>query len=176
MSCPIQELTSETAFVPSTAALLESKPQPEPTSDPPQPSWRTNIWSRTVNGSDADNTSTLGSFESVMQAMDIELDRSSGKQKPPARKDKGKEKATEPPVPVEGDIEAAMDAELKTLLEREGLGADTDDDEEDVGPGIDYNLIKNFLESFKSQGGLSGPVSNLTGRLQPDLKLPRDFS
>jgi hypothetical protein len=42
--------------------------------------------------------------------------------------------------------------------------------------GIDYNLIRNFLESFKSQAGLSGPVSNLAGRLQPDYKLPRDLS
>lgn len=114
-----------------------------------------------------------------MQAMDIELARSrpsNGKENPSTRKDKGKGKATEADIPVDGDIEAAMDAELKTLLEREGLGNDTDDDDQDMDPGIDYNLIKNFLESFKSQGGLSGPVSNLAGRLQPDFKLPRDFS
>ena len=112
-----------------------------------------------------------------MQAMDIELARSrpsKGKQKPLTRKDKGK--ATEPAIPVDGNIESAMDAELKTLLEGEDFGDDADDDEEDIDPGIDYNLIKNFLESFKSQAGLSGPVSNLAGRLQPNFKLPRDFS
>jgi len=106
--------------------------------------------------------------------MDIELARSrqsNGKQKPSARKDKGK--GTEP---ADCDIEAAMDAELQTLLEREGLGDDTDDEEEGMYPGIDYNLIKNFLESFKGQAGLPGPVGNLAGRLQPEFKLPRDFS
>ena len=36
------------------------------------------------------------------------------------------------------------------------------------------NLIKDFLESFKSQGGLSGPVGNLAGRLQPGWQIPRD--
>jgi hypothetical protein len=114
-----------------------------------------------------------------MQAMDMELARSrasNGKQKPSTRKDKGKGKATEPAAPIDHDIEAAMDAELKTLLEREGLGNDTDGDEEDTDPGMDYNLIKNFLESFKSQAGMSGPVSNLAGRLEPGFSLPRDFS
>ena len=115
-----------------------------------------------------------------MQAMDVELARSrpsNGKRKPLATNtDKGKARATEPAVPVDGDIDAAMDAELKALLEREGLGDDSDDDGEEMDTGIDYNLIKNFLESFKSQAGLSGPVSNLAGRLQPDFKLPRDFS
>ncbi|KAG6870509.1 AP-3 complex subunit sigma-2, partial [Termitomyces sp. T32_za158] len=48
-----------------------------------------------------------------------------------------------------------MEAELRSTLERD----DEDDDEEPP----DYNLIKNFLESFKSQGGLSGPVGNLAG-------------
>ena len=114
-----------------------------------------------------------------MQAMDVELARSrpsNGKRKPhAASKDKGKGKETETTIPLDGDIDAAMDAELKALLEHEGLN-DSDEDGEGMDPGIDYNLIKNFLESFKSQGGLSGPVSNLAGRLQPDFKLPRDFS
>jgi len=137
----------------------------------------TSVWSTTVNDSDTGKNSALDSFESVMQAMDVELARSrpsNGKQQPHATgRDKGKGKATETAIPV--DIDAAMDAELKALLEREGLN-DSDEDGEGVDPGIDYNLIKNFLESFKSQGGLSGPVSNLAGRLQPDFKLPRDFS
>ena len=114
-----------------------------------------------------------------MQAMDVELARSrqsNEKQKPSMRKDKGKGKATERAVPVDSDIEATMDAELKNLLEREGLSDETDDEEQNMDPGIDYNLIKNFLESFKGQAGSSGPVSNLAGRLQPEFKLPRDFS
>ena len=156
-----------------------SKVQEKPASDPRQTNGGTSVRLKTSNDLDGGKNSALDSFESVMQAMDVELARSrpsSGKRKPPATsKDKGKGKATET-IPVDGDIDAAMDAELKALLEREGLGDDSDDDGEDIDPGIDYNLIKNFLESFKSQAGLSGPVSNLAGRLQPDFKLPRDFS
>ena len=110
-----------------------------------------------------------------MQAMDAELAR--------ARQPKTKTKATPNPAPStdkgkgkakaasskEADIETAMDAELKYLLEK---GDDEGSDEEETP--ADYNLIKNFLESFKSQGGLSGPVSNLAGRLQPNWQLPRD--
>jgi len=154
--------------------------QAKPASEPPQINGGTSIWSKTTKDSDTGKNSALDSFESVMQAMDAELAGSrpsNGKPKPPTTsKAKGKGKATETVTPVDGDIDAAMDAELKELLEREGLGGGSDDDGEDMDPGIDYNLIKNFLESFKSQAGLSGPVSNLAGRLQPDFKLPRDFS
>jgi len=86
--------------------------------------------------------------------------------------DNGKGKRRAQGVEEDVDIETAMDAELKEALDH--------DDEEEVDLGaegnIDYNLIKNFLESFKSQGGLSGPVSNLAGRLQPGWGLPRDDS
>ncbi|PFH49193.1 hypothetical protein AMATHDRAFT_81409 [Amanita thiersii Skay4041] len=115
----------------------------------------------------------LNTFEAVMQAMDTELARSRDIKKvakPPVTSDKGKGKTKEPGIKEGEDIEAAMEVELNALLER-----DDDDDDEEAGAGsIDYNLIKNFLESFKSQEGLAGPVSNLAGRLQPDWKLPRD--
>ncbi|KAG7450218.1 uncharacterized protein BT62DRAFT_1072326 [Guyanagaster necrorhizus] len=111
----------------------------------------------------------LDSFEAVMKAMDAELARSrrvtwSGNTTIPSYRDKGKAKATV--EKEDGDIEAAMEAELKEVLE----GREEEDEEE----AMDYNLIKNFLESFKSQGGLSGPVSNLAGRLQAGWTLPRD--
>ncbi|KAK0198551.1 SGT1 protein-domain-containing protein [Armillaria mellea] len=103
----------------------------------------------------------LDSFEAVMKAMDAELARSHGGNTA-GQPDKGKGKNED------DDIEAAMEAELKAVLE----GRDDDDEEEPM----DYNLIKNFLESFKSQAGLSGPVSNLAGRLHPGWTLPRDES
>jgi hypothetical protein len=115
----------------------------------------------------------LDSFESVMQAMDEELARLRSQKAPtsslgpsPEGKGKGKERAQDV------DIETAMDAELRAVLEHE------EDDELELGGegSMDYNLIKNFLESFKSQAGLSGPVSNLAGRLQPGWALPRDES
>lgn len=110
-----------------------------------------------------------------MKAMDEELVRSrTGKKhkttptpQQPSERGKGKAKATA--IDEGEDIEAAMDAELRATLEN----ADEDGDGEDP---MDYGLIKNFLESFKSQAGLSGPVSNLAGRLQPGWKLPRDES
>jgi len=69
-------------------------------------------------------------------------------------------------------IEAALDRELHASLARD----DDEGDEVEQGTEPNYNLIKNFLESYKSQDGLSGPVSNLAGRLQPGWKLPRDKS
>ncbi|KAF5356294.1 hypothetical protein D9756_004198 [Leucocoprinus leucothites] len=134
----------------------------------------------------------LDSFETVMNAMDAELSRirtSTKKSKappaqdeisktamPPPKVDKGKGKEKEKMyVGEDEDIEAAMEAELKAALER---GDDDDDDgfgdELGEGEAMDYNMIKNFLESFKSQGGLSGPVSNLAGRLQPGFSFPKD--
>jgi len=106
-----------------------------------------------------------------MKAMDEAL--ATNKQSTPAvnkdAKGKGKEQAKdEIPMDVDTeDIEAAMDRELKIALE----GYESDSEQPS-----DYGMIKNFLESFKSQEGLSGPFSNLAGRLMPDFKLPRDQS
>jgi len=113
----------------------------------------------------------LDSFEAVMKALDAELSRE--KSKKPSKqssslKGKGKAKEDSNAMAVDEndiDIEAAMDAELKEALQE----AESDPEEP-----MDYNMIKNFLESYKSQAGLSGPVSNLAGRLQPGMKLPRD--
>ncbi|GJN87800.1 hypothetical protein Rhopal_000755-T1 [Rhodotorula paludigena] len=63
----------------------------------------------------------------------------------------------------EGDL-AAMDAELADMLK--GMGGNGD------GGTMDYNLVKNFLDSFQSQGGFAGPAGNLAGRL--GFPLPRD--
>lgn len=126
----------------------------------------------------------LDSFEAVMNAMDVELSRlrgSTGQSKPPQiklssasssaspRVSKGKGKEEDVTVSEDEDIETVMETELRAVLER-----GEDDDEFGEGEGTDYNLIKNFLESFKSQGGFSGPVSNLAGRLQRGYSFPRD--
>ncbi|KAH9947701.1 SGT1-domain-containing protein [Amylocystis lapponica] len=122
---------------------------------------------------------SLDSFEAVMQAMDAELARSRTDRRqaplPSQTSDKGKAKASEVTINDESDtdIERAMDAELRAALEKE---QDADEDKDDSEPEMDYNLVKNFLESFKSQAGLSGPVSNMVGRLQQGWTLPRDDS
>ncbi|KAI0001888.1 SGT1 protein-domain-containing protein [Russula vinacea] len=109
----------------------------------------------------------LDSFEAVMRAMDEELVRARSQKtstniRNPSLDDKGKGKARAQGVEEGADIETAMDAELKAALEHD------DDDEADLDAegNVDYNLIKNFLESFKSQAGL----------LQPGWGLPRDDS
>ena len=113
---------------------------------------------------------TLTSFDDVMKAMDAELER--------ARSGHSTERSdlTADSIGTSRessmDIEAAMEAELQELLAREQ--AEGEEHEDDPGGGMDYQLIKNFLESFKSQGGLSGPVSTLTGRLAQGWTLPRD--
>lgn len=128
----------------------------------------------------------LDSFEAVMQAMDAELNQS---RQTALKKKKGKGKVVvDPETPGKGDsksksmdedgeddIEAQMEAELKAMLENGGGDMEELDLGEEEVP-MDYNLIKNFLESFKSQAGLSGPVGNLAGRLQPGWTFPRDDS
>ncbi len=50
-----------------------------------------------------------------------------------------------------------------------------DDDgegESDEEINIDFNLARNLLESFKSQGGVAGPTGNMLGMM--GMQLPRD--
>lgn len=116
-----------------------------------------------------------------MQAMDAELakarSRPATSTSANANGGKGKARAThseeEDGEEDEEDIEAAMEAELQAILEK-GLPDDNDLELADESQKSEYNLIKNFLESFKSQDGLSGPVGNLAGRLQPGWQMPRD--
>ncbi|OCH96667.1 SGT1-domain-containing protein [Obba rivulosa] len=154
-----QKKTASSRATPQSAAPSESIR----TSRPPQPGPRPNV------------NPNLDSFEAVMQAMDAELaySRTGKRGAQPTDADKGKGRADADAPLADIDIEAAMDAELRAALEREQTG---DDEDEDGDTETDYNLIKNFLESFKSQAGLSGPVGNLAGRLQPGWTLPRDES
>jgi hypothetical protein len=137
----------------------------------------------------------LDSFESVMQAMDAELARQKRETKRPTSSSigagsdylpegyagKSKVKSAvrfakdidEPSSEDDMDIEAAMDEELKAALNATSGDLAEDESDEEL-PSADYNLIKNFLESFKSQAGLPGPVGNLAGRLQDGWTIPRD--
>ncbi|KAH9890964.1 SGT1-domain-containing protein [Cubamyces lactineus] len=128
-----------------------------------------------IRGQGPDGNDTLDSFEAVMRAMDAELARA--RDGPPRTDgDTPKQYSSRGKGKAEGedemDIEAAMEAELRASLDREGDEQEEDEENE----GVDYQLIKNFLESFKSQAGMSGPVSNLVGRLQQGWTLPRDDS
>lgn len=116
--------------------------------------------------------SRLDSFEALMAAMDTELSKSrQGTQSIPTG---SQPKAAHPehmaiddedPASDDEDFDYAdLDAELVAALKR---------DESESAPA-DYTMIKNFLESFKSQNGTAGPVSNIFGRLDKDFSMPRD--
>jgi len=134
---------------------------------------------------------SLDSFDKVMEAMDVELNKAKSSKRPKGP-DAPKPQAQPKPAPVsktnktqplpkltEADLDdldeddlAAMDRELKAALKSAGVDSDDDDDEgiEEVGQLDDegkreYRMMKDFLESYKSQGGNSGVVGNLFGRL-----------
>ncbi|PON21860.1 hypothetical protein TGAM01_v209290 [Trichoderma gamsii] len=63
--------------------------------------------------------------------------------------------------------------EKEQLLQGQGAqSANDSDNDDDDEIDIDYNLAKNLLESFKSQGGMAGPAGNLMGLM--GFQLPRD--
>ncbi len=57
-------------------------------------------------------------------------------------------------------------------LDRANCVADEGNDTENEDLNIDYNLAKNLLESFKSQGGVPGPGGNMMGLM--GMHMPRD--
>lgn len=64
----------------------------------------------------------------------------------------------------------------KSAADDKGKGVqhhdETEESDEEEEVDIDYNLAKNLLESFKSQGGTAGPVGNMLGMF--GMQLPRD--
>ncbi|KFA72376.1 hypothetical protein S40288_05595 [Stachybotrys chartarum IBT 40288] len=69
-------------------------------------------------------------------------------------------------------------ARIKDTEKGKGRDTEADRGEEEGGESdegevdIDYNLAKNLLESFKSQGGMAGPTGNMLGMM--GFQLPRD--
>jgi hypothetical protein len=121
----------------------------------------------------------LDNFEALMDAMDSELSKTKAPSKAStqsagpklARKSVSgavidEDNDSEDEEDMEADELASLDAELAAALNR---------DQDEAGDGsMDYKMISNFLESFKAQAGLAGPVSNMFGRIDKDCKLPRD--
>lgn len=161
----ISERKDRGAFVP--AATTKTKEPLPSAARPPQPPKKA---PKIEEVEDSDTTPArndkLNSFEAVMEAMDSELAKTTG----------GRPTATTPSQ--ENDEEQqlrAMDEELKSILARVDPNDETLDDEEFESEELesgDYSTMRNFLESFKAQAGLSGPVSNLAGSFGE--RLPRD--
>ncbi len=128
----------------------------------------------------------LDSFEKVMAAMDTELAKANSKTTrapPPPLKKPNKTPSSKrlSKLPTEADLDdmdeddlAAMDRELRAALR----GAGVEDDDDDMGElDVDeaeelegeekreYKMMRDFLESYRSQAGGSGVVGNLFGRL-----------
>jgi len=102
----------------------------------------------------------LSTFENLMAAMDLELRGTQSTRE--SRKGKGRAPVSSKPLSdmssLDGD--ASDEAELQGALKQ-----DADSEDESMKPSEEYNLIKNFLQSYTAQDGLSGPVSNMVGRL-----------
>lgn len=114
------------------------------------------------NNSEAEEDRDIQDLASRMEAElkeygTLQLDPPTGgraiKSKESSEKKKGKEKEQ----PLQG---------------RSGHSANDSDSDDDDEVDIDYNLAKNLLESFKSQGGMAGPAGNLMGLM--GFQLPRD--
>ncbi|QSZ32002.1 hypothetical protein DSL72_001571 [Monilinia vaccinii-corymbosi] len=79
--------------------------------------------------------------------------------------------------PTSSKIAALSDRNMGTGRDKQQIQGEKHEGEEgeeesDEELDIDFNLAKNLLESFKSQGGMAGPGSNLLGMM--GMKLPRD--
>ncbi|OCF36141.1 hypothetical protein I317_01022 [Kwoniella heveanensis CBS 569] len=139
------------------------------------------------------NTNTsLDSFENVMRAMDEQLSKTRPVQQKASAASSGKTrplpstKAEKTNLPSETELDEmdedeleAMDRELREALKSTGAGDGEGEDDEDEGEmmGIDevneldengrkeYEMMRSFLESYAAQGGGSGVVGNLFGRL-----------
>jgi hypothetical protein len=135
----------------------------------------------------------LDSFDKVMQAMDAELAKKKGVTNtkpaktptPAATQSKGKSKGkvshsakSLATLPSEADLDdmsddelLAMDRELRAALKGAGEGDDLGPDDIEEAEGLEgeekreYAMMRDFLESYKSQGGESGVIGNLFGRL-----------
>ncbi|KAH9465544.1 hypothetical protein Pst134EA_013425 [Puccinia striiformis f. sp. tritici] len=66
------------------------------------------------------------------------------------------------------DVDQAIHSELADLMKQSGVHLDGHSHDQP-----DYSVISNFLESFKSQVGLPGPVGNMAGRIGFDFLSPK---
>lgn len=115
-----------------------------------------------LEGSDKPVSSLDGREElemlQAMQAMEAELQDAGALPVPPSRSQGSNKTWLPKPTAEEGTSSSS------------GLPAYESEIDDDVE--IDYNLAKNILESFKSQGGAAGPGGNLIGLM--GMRLPRD--
>ena len=168
---PAQAATGSATKPASTSIITPAPPQASSAPDTEDP------------GADLDT------FEKVMAAMDTQLSSAKRPNAPTPSSSNGETKskpssAPLPPLPTEADLEALsqddllqMDRELRAALKSAGI--DDEDDDGDLMGELDpeeakalkgeereeYRMMRDFLESYRSQGGQGGAVGNLLGRL-----------
>lgn len=127
---------------------------------------------RDVDVDDAEDAEETEQIRKLTEQMEAELNEHRALQLDPTPKKlttlKGKEKDTA----IKPRLPAGKSSSSETTSGGDKLEESSGDDDEDGEIDIDYNLAKNLLESFKSQGGLSGPAGNILGMM--GLRLPRD--
>ncbi|GAA5894767.1 uncharacterized protein JCM6883_002201 [Sporobolomyces salmoneus] len=163
----------------SSSVLTTSSAAAAPTPTPRQPSRNPN----------------LADFDSLMEQMEKEL--SNVKKSTPSTSSSLSNPTSGPRPTTSGSSTSAAkpssssSSSNKVTIETLSDSDDQDDGDEDVeqmdhelqqmfkdmggegdGGTLDYNLVKNFLDSFQSQGGFAGPAGNLSGRL--GFNLPRN--
>ncbi|KAF4121558.1 SGT1 protein [Geosmithia morbida] len=122
------------------------------------------------HGSDEDEDDDEDEDEDIQKLasqMEAELNKHGALRLDPPRKEKKKKKETLKESAEDGKSD---DDDREGEKEEDDVDDDDDDSEDEVD--VDYNLAKNLLESFKSQGGMSGPTGNMLGMM--GLNLPRD--
>lgn len=70
----------------------------------------------------------------------------------------------------EEDISNEEDEEKEEEINFEENDVSSDFPNLTEGMDLDYNLMKNFLESYQSQSGESGPVSNIMSQMSSNSK------
>jgi len=108
-----------------------------------------------LNGSDEEDASEdeAEEMKNIMQKMEAELNEAGALNLDPTPKKPN-----------------AFKGKASNVEDGKAMQGPEDDSDEELD--IDFNLAKNLLESFKSQGGLAGPGSNLLGMM--GMQLPRD--
>ena len=174
----------KTNIVPSTSTSNSSSSSAPPPSIPASTSAPTPLQpSRNPN---------LADFDSLMEQMENELNAKKGsKLTPPPTKSSSTPRpasSSTNSTPNPSKPTSSNRVTVETLSDSEGEGDDQEVEQMDAelqqmlkdmggegdGGTMDYNLVKNFLDSFQSQGGFAGPAGNLSGRL--GFNLPRDGS
>jgi len=118
--------------------------------------------------SDGDETedSEAEEMRKVMASIEVELREAGALDLGPAPS----KVATSQGTASAAELEIKKDLKAK---QRAGTADNQDlESDSDGEVGIDFNLAKNLLESFKSQAGMAGPGGNLMGLM--GMRLPRD--